>query len=212
MKQAIQSNAKILAVFALVCTLMVALVDLLTAETRARQAEQQLLNTLYQVINPSRFNNDIYMACQHVEDKELLGSTQPQTVYTARQDNLTVAVAITSVAPDGYNGNIELLVAINKDGSLSGVRVLEHQETPGLGDKIEPRKSDWIYRFENKKMTSDKDSRWAVKKDGGMFDQFTGATITPRAVVNAVKNTMLFFEKNQTEILDNTTSCRGENG
>ncbi|TKB43152.1 electron transport complex subunit RsxG [Thalassotalea mangrovi] len=212
MKQAMKSNAMILAIFALGCTLLVALVDMFTAETRARQAEQQLLNTLYQVINPSRFNNDIYMACQYVTDKDLLGSEQPQTVYTARQDNLPVAVAITSVAPDGYNGNIELLVAINKDGSLSGVRVLEHQETPGLGDKIETRKSDWVYRFENKQMTSDKDSRWAVKKDGGMFDQFTGATITPRAVVKAVKNTMMFFDKNQADILNHNQSCRGENG
>ena len=87
------------------------------------------------------------------------------------------------MAPDGYNGNIELLIAINVDGSVSGVRTLLHKETPGLGDKIELRKGPWIKTFSGKKVLDDNDNRWAVVKDGGMFDQFTGATITPRAVV-----------------------------
>ena len=108
---------------------------------------------------------------------------------------------------DGYNGNIELIVAINIDNSISGVRVLKHQETPGLGDKVELRKSDWIYSFNGKKLLSEQDSRWQVSKDGGMFDQFTGATITPRAVVKAVKNTLLFFTENKNTLLTLPNSC-----
>ncbi|KGJ88782.1 electron transport complex subunit RsxG [Thalassotalea sp. ND16A] len=210
MKVAIQNNAKVLALFAVACTALVSLVSLLTKDTIARQEQQQLLSTLHQVIAPERINNDLYQDCQFIKDEEYLGSNQSQTAYIARMDHVPVAVAITSVAPDGYNGNIQLLVAINVDGTLSGVRVLKHKETPGLGDKIETRKSEWVYNFNDKDIIDEKDLRWAVKKDGGMFDQFTGATITPRAVVNAVKNTMLYFNQHQKDIISNTTSCRGQ--
>ena len=102
------------------------------------------------------------------------------------------------------------IVAINVDGSVSGVRVLKHKETPGLGDKIELRKSNWIKTFTGKIMTSDTDSRWHVVKDGGMFDQFTGATITPRAIVKAVKEAVIYFNKNQQTLFAKTSTCRGE--
>ncbi|WNC70132.1 electron transport complex subunit RsxG [Thalassotalea nanhaiensis] len=208
MKIAIQQNAKVLAMFAIACTAMVGIVNYLTKDTIARQEEQQLLDTLHQVIAPDRLNNDLYHDCQFITDSDLLGSANSQTAYVARMDNIPVAVAITTVAPDGYNGNINLLVAINADGTLSGVRVLKHKETPGLGDKIEIRKADWIYSFDGKFIDGEKDLRWAVKKDGGMFDQFTGATITPRAVVNAVHNALLYFNAHKDEIVTNTTSCR----
>ncbi|OUS30834.1 electron transport complex subunit RsxG [Thalassotalea sp. 42_200_T64] len=210
MKVAIQNNAKVLALFAVACTAVVSLVNLLTKDSIARQEQQQLLATLHQVIAPERINNDLYQDCQFIKDVEFLGSNKSQTAYIARMDHMPVAVAITSVAPDGYNGNIQLLVAINVDGTLSGVRVLKHKETPGLGDKIETRKGEWVYNFDDKYIIDDKDSRWAVKKDGGMFDQFTGATITPRAVVKAVKNTMIYFNQHQKDIITNTTSCRGQ--
>ena len=130
-----------------------------------------------------------------------------QTAYIARKNGRAIAMAITSTAPDGYNGNIELIIAVNIDGSISGVRVLKHQETPGLGDKIERRKSAWITSFNDKTLLSEKDSRWAVAKDGGMFDQFTGATITPRAVVKAVKKAALYLTTNQEAILMLPNSC-----
>lgn len=209
MKVTIQNNAKILALFAIACTTLVASVNWLTKDKIAEQQQLQLLNTLHQVIAPQRLNNDLYHDCQLVSDVELLGSDEPQTAYIARLDHVPVAVAITTIAPNGYNGKINLIVAINTDGSLSGVRTLNHQETPGLGDKIETRKSDWIYSFDGKQLDENNSMRWAVKKDGGMFDQFTGATITPRAVVKAVKNTIEFFHLNKDSILSaNTTSCR----
>ncbi|WP_371373193.1 electron transport complex subunit RsxG [Thalassotalea aquiviva] len=211
MKQAIEKNTKVLALFAIACTTMVSLVSWLTKDTIIEQQELQLLNTLHQVIPPERLDNNLSQDCQFISDAELLGSKEPHIAYLARKDNLPVAVALTTTAPDGYNGRIEVLVAINVDGTVNGVRILNHQETPGLGDKIEIRKDDWVYSFEGKTIAGPEDSRWAVKKDGGVFDQFTGATITPRAVVKAVKNALVFFEKNKTSLLANTESCRGSN-
>ncbi len=109
-----------------------------------------------------------------------------------QKDEQPVAAIIEATAPDGYSGAIQLLVGADFNGTVLGVRVTEHHETPGLGDKIERRISDWITHFSGKKIDGATDSHFAVKKDGGDFDQFTGATITPRAVVNAVKRTGLY--------------------
>jgi len=109
------------------------------------------------------------------------------------------------IAPDGYSGNISLIVGVNADASVAGVRLLAHQETPGLGDKIDLKKSPWILSFNGKQFTGAIDSEWAVKKDGGQFDQFTGATITPRAVVSAVGRALQFFDLNRDELLAPTT-------
>ncbi|MDG1732644.1 MAG: electron transport complex subunit RsxG [Thalassotalea sp.] len=212
MKVAVQNNAKVLALFAIACTALVSVVNWLTKDTIIRQQQQQLLSTLYDVIPAERLNNDLYHDCQVIAGNDYLGGDDEQMAYIARMDNMPVAVAITSAAPDGYNGKIKLIVALNVDGSVSGVRVLKHQETPGLGDKIETRKNDWIYGFNGKTVEAENDLRWAVKKDGGMFDQFTGATITPRAVVKAVKNTALYFNKNKDSILSaQTSTCRDNN-
>ena len=99
------------------------------------------------------------------------------------------------LSKQGYSGDISLLLGINVDNSIAGVRVVSHKETPGLGDKLELKKSPWLLDFNNKKKLQDEN--WAVKKDGGQFDQFTGATITPRAVVNAVGDALDYFENNR---------------
>jgi len=210
----VQKNSKILAMFAIVCTAIVGLVNELTADKIKAQEQLQLLNTLHSIIEPSRYNNDITQDCVNLSSTLLGNSTNDkkiQTAYIARQDKQVVAIAITSTAPDGYNGNIELIIAINMDDSISGVRVLKHQETPGLGDKVELRKSNWIESFTGKKLLSEKDNRWAVTKDSGMFDQFTGATITPRAVVKAVKETLLYFKDNKHSLLTRPNICLNEN-
>lgn len=200
----IQKNSQILAIFAIVCTAIVGLVNELTKDEIKAQEQLQLLTTLHSIIEPSRYNNDITQDCVSLSSP-LLGNSATdkdiQTAYIARQDNQAVAIAMTSTAPDGYNGNIELIIAINMDNSVSGVRVLKHQETPGLGDKVELRKSNWINSFTGEKLLSENDNRWAVTKDNGIFDQFTGATITPRAVVKAVKKTLLYFKENKHSLL-----------
>lgn len=205
-----QKNSQILALFAIVCTAIVGIVNELTKDKIKAQEQQQLLTTLHSIIEPSRHDNDITQDCVSFSSPLLSGSKNKeimQTAYIARKNGVTVAVAMTNTAPDGYNGNIELIIAINMDNSISGVRILKHQETPGLGDKVEHRKSDWITSFNGKQLLSEKDSRWAVVKDGGMFDQFTGATITPRAVVKAVKKATLYFKDHKKSLLTLPNSC-----
>ena len=111
------------------------------------------------------------------------------------------------LAPDGYNGKIQLVVGLAGEGTVSGVRVLEHKETPGLGDKIELRISDWILGFNSLTLNSENITNWAVKKDGGQFDQFTGATITPRAVVKAVKRSVEYYQANKAAIFAAPNEC-----
>lgn len=197
-----------LALFAALTTGLTALVHGLTEPGIARQAVLQQQQLLDQVVPPELHDNDMLGECYLVVD-DLLGSAHPHRVYLARKNGRPVAAAIESTAPDGYSGAIQLLVGADFAGNVLGTRVTEHHETPGLGDKIELRISDWITRFSGKKVDSPLDKRWAVKKDGGRFDQFTGATITPRAVVNAVKRTAGYLKMMPGEI-DHLPRC-GDN-
>lgn len=206
MKEAIQSNAKILAIFAIACTAVVGMVNLLTKETINKQEQRHLIQTLSQIVDPATHDNDMTQRCIIIQD-EALGS-EPQKAYLAFLGEAPIAAAMTVTAPDGYSGNIHLLVAVNYQEQVTGVRTLKHQETPGLGDKIETRKSDWIFSFNGKTVASDDDSRWAVKKDGGSFDEFTGATITPRAVVNATKRAVMYFTSNKQTLFNTAHSCQ----
>jgi electron transport complex protein RnfG len=130
-----------------------------------------------------------------VHDPELLGA-ESTVVYRGRMGDEPVAAVLTPVVPDGYSGPIKLLVAVHRDGVVGGVRVISHKETPGLGDRIETEKSDWVLGFSGKSLSNPQAERWRVKRDGGVFDQFTGATITPRAIVTAVKKTLQFVQQN----------------
>jgi electron transport complex protein RnfG len=203
---AISKNSMILGLFAIVCTAAVAIVQLLTADRIELQAEQKLIRQLNQVIQTANHDNEMFRDCI-LAPKDNNSDLVIDVIYRARLNNTPTAAAIKTVAPDGYSGNIELLIAINTDGSVSGVRTLLHKETPGLGDKIERRKSDWIEKFSGKKLLDENDSRWAVIKDGGMFDQFTGATITPRAVVKTVRKTIEYFQNNQDRIFTTASNC-----
>jgi Na+-translocating ferredoxin:NAD+ oxidoreductase subunit G len=136
-----------------------------------------------------------------VHDSELLGTTAAVPVYRARRNGETIAIVIAPVAPDGYSGSIRLLVGIDREGRVLGVRVTAHKETPGLGDAIDKRKSPWILGFDGKSLQDPPAARWAVRKDGGDFDEFTGATITPRAVVGAVAGALVYFERHRDELL-----------
>ena len=156
---AVNKNSKILALFAISCTFCVGIVNLLTEDKIIEQQHKKLLTTLSSVIAPARFDNNLTLDCTLVTDP-LLGSNKEQTIYLARMNNVPVAAAVTTIAPNGYNGAITLLVAVNIDGSISGVRTLSHQETPGLGDKIELKKSIWINSFADKKLTMPPKSTW----------------------------------------------------
>ncbi|MDG6777842.1 electron transport complex subunit RsxG [Thiomicrorhabdus sp. zzn3] len=158
------------------------------------EAEQQTLQTLLDQVMPSEYYDNQPMkdtlTITQTPWLESLGATSPVTIYRARKNGNPAGLVLPAIAPNGYSGNIYLLVGVLSDGRIAGVRVLKHKETPGLGDKIEAEKSPWIMEFDGRNLRDNNDPRWAVKKDGGDFDQFTGATITPRAVVQAVKRTL----------------------
>jgi len=162
----------------------------LTRERIAAQQRDAVAMRLSQVLAPDRYDNDLLHDVIQVTDPETFGHPGPATVYRARRDGQPVAVVMEVTAPNGYNGPIRMLVGILADGSISGVRVVSHRETPGLGDPIEARRSDWITRFEGRSLRDPTPEGWAVRRDGGEFDQFTGATITPRAVVEAVQRAL----------------------
>lgn len=187
-------SAAFLFLFAVVGTAIVAFTFDSTEEKIADNYRMALLKSLDQLLPQDSYDNDIFHDTLDVTSPELLGSDSPLTVYRARKGGWPVAAVLSVIAPDGYNGSIRLLVAINVDGNLAGVRVIQHRETPGLGDGIDIERSDWIRDFEGKSLSGYTKKQWKVKRDGGEFDQFTGATITPRAVVKAVHKALLYFE------------------
>lgn len=190
MLQTMRKHGVTLALFAAGATGLTAAVNQLTKTTIAEQATLQQKALFDQVIPDDSYNNALQQSCYLVSDPAL--GKGPHHVWIAKKDAQPVAAIIETTAPDGYSGAIQLLVGADFSGKILGVRVTEHHETPGLGDKIDLRISDWITTFAGKQINGPADSHFAVKKDGGDFDQFTGATITPRAVVNAVKRTGLY--------------------
>jgi len=188
-----------LGVFAVIGMGLVALVHDGTKERIEANEQAVLLHTLESLVPADWFDNDILADTITVTDLTL-GTDEPVTIYRARKNGKPMAAVLSPIAPDGYNGTIKLLVAIRTDGSLAGVRIVSHRETPGLGDPIDTDKSDWIFGFDGRSLDNPPESRWKVKRDGGDFDQFTGATITPRAVVKAVYKTLTFFERNQARL------------
>ncbi|MET0014560.1 MAG: electron transport complex subunit RsxG [Sedimenticola sp.] len=185
----------LLAMFAVAGTGLVAFTQDQTKARIAANEREALLRSLTALVPADSIDNDIVTDTLFVNDTERLGGDHIQ-VYLGRKGGSPVAAVFASVVPDGYSGPIKLLVAVRTDGSLGGVRIVSHKETPGLGDKVEERRSDWVHSFRDKSLTNPDISRWKVKRDGGDFDQFTGATVTPRSIVKAVKNTLLYFRDN----------------
>lgn len=200
-------NGLLLALFALLCTGLVAVVNQQTFDEIKLQQQKELMGILHQLIPDDLHDNELTAQCTLLQNREALGTDDALPAYIATAAGKPVAIALEAIAPDGYNGNIKLIVGINTQGEVLGVRTLSHQETPGLGDKIELRKSDWVTKFVGKVLTSEDDKQWHVQKDGGDFDQFTGATITPRAYVKAVKRAVWYFTQHQAEIFSQPLNC-----
>lgn len=203
----IRKNAIGLGIFALVTAGIVAAAHSLTAERIAHNIRLAQAKALNEIVPAGSYNNDLLADSLSLQefDTVLLGPIKDSdNINFARMNGAITTVLIPAVAADGYTQEIRILVGIKTDGSLAGVRVTEHRETPGLGDKVDLKKSPWILGFAGKSLTNPMESQWTVKKDGGDFDQFTGATITPRAVVKAVKRAQLFFVKHQDTLLNQT--------
>ncbi|GLS91987.1 electron transport complex subunit G [Psychromonas marina] len=207
MRTAISRNAFLLAAFAIICTAAVATVNVLTKPVIAKQEQLALLKTINQLIPEEVYDNDIFASCFVINDDELLGKGQTQQVFVAKQANKPVAVMLETSTFRGYAGEIKLAIGIFADGKVAGVRVIRHTETPGLGDKIQTNKSEWIYGFNGKQYQKSQDARWEVKKNGGDIDAFTGATITPRAVTLAVKDALIYFQKNSDKLFNHIPNC-----
>jgi len=195
----LRSNTVGISIFAVITAGLIAVTQVSTQERISANERAQQAKALYEVVPAQMIDNDLFKDVITLAAPEL-GYNQA-IIHQAQHNDQVTAVIIPVIAPDGYSGDISLIVGINANSSLSGVRVLSHKETPGLGDKIDLKKSDWILSFNQKMMKGDNDPTWAVKKEGGQFDQFTGATITPRAVINAVGKAVLFFKQHKTQLL-----------
>lgn len=210
MKNNTLTNGLLLGIFAVLTTALVAVTYALTKHQVEASIQQVLLNTLAQVIPPSSHDNDLASACHKLVDEQHLGTDAPRPAFLGTVNDKPSSLAIEAIAPNGYNGAISLIVGMKIDGTITGVRVLEHQETPGLGDKVDRKKTHWVDQFLGMRLTGKDDPRWAVKKDGGQFDQFTGATITPRAVVGAVKQVQLYYQQQGWSAIAAAPSCDEE--
>lgn len=183
--------------FAVVFTSLLAYVFQVT-KTPIEKSEAEARMALFrQIVPESMHDNDLLKDTISIAPSELLGNQHTTIANRARINGEPTAVIIEAIAHDGYSGDIKLLIAIKYDGSISGVRVLAHKETPGLGDYIDIAKDDWIKIFNDQSLATTATSHWKVKKDGGQFDYMAGATITPRAMLKAVHKALQYFETNK---------------
>ena len=208
--QAARRNGFILALFSLVSTGLIAITYAITKDKIAQEIEAAMARRLNEIIKKDEYDNDVYHDCTTARDSELLGTQEALNVYRMRNQGDNYALFLTTIAPDGYAGKIKLVMGVYQDGTIAGVRVTEHQETPGLGDKIEIEKSNWINQFKGKNLENMSANDWKVKKDGGQFDAMTGATITPRAIVKAIYNTLKFHQANSTSLYASEQNCGGD--
>ncbi|MBF0423139.1 MAG: RnfABCDGE type electron transport complex subunit G [Magnetococcales bacterium] len=184
----------ILMVVGAVATAMLAGTDAVTSGPIAEAKRQELLRALRQVL-PAGFDNEPDRDFVIVNDKRLEKQGAPVTIYRGRKGTTNLGVAYSVVAPDGYSGDITIMMGVATGGTVTSIQILSHKETPGLGDKIVT--TPWADAFKGKTLNNIK---WGVKKDSGDFDQFAGATITPRAIVGAVKRGLDYFMENENKL------------
>lgn len=190
--------------FSLVFTTLLAFIYQITKAPIEKSEAAARMALFGQIVPPNMHDNDLLKDGVTIAPNGLLGNTQPSIANIARINHAPAAVVIEAIAHDGYAGDIKLLIAIKVDGTIAGVRVLAHKETPGLGDYIDILKGDWIKLFNGESLTKTSEPNWTVKKDGGQFDYMAGATITPRAVVKAVHKALQYVEANkQTLFVEN---------
>ncbi len=199
--ESISRNSLLLGFFAILSTAIIAGTYLGSQDRineNIRMAEER---ALLEIIPKSRHNNSMLEDAHGIDDSEMLGLRSEKKYYIARQNGEPVAVIFPATAREGYTGDIDMIIGINVDGTIAGARVLSHRETPGLGDAIDRKKSRWIDGYMGKSLVNPTIDLWKVKKDKGVFDQFTGATITPRAVTKTVLQTLQYFNQHQHDML-----------
>ncbi|MBV1914554.1 MAG: electron transport complex subunit RsxG [Pseudomonadales bacterium] len=193
----ISRNGLLLGLFAIVTTGLVVLTFTVSEDRILEQQRRVKEKALFQLIPEQAMDNVLLEDTLPISARTLLADGTTDLAYIARKDGEVVGVILPVVSTEGYSGKIGLIVGINADGSLAGVRILSHRETPGLGDKVDLNKSDWLLGFDGKSLQQPALENWKVKKDGGEFDQLTGATITPRAIVKAIKKALVYFAEHK---------------
>ncbi|MEK9995459.1 MAG: electron transport complex subunit RsxG [Halieaceae bacterium] len=190
-------SGSVLAVFAAITSVAIGWTYLATKDQIDMEVRRAEARQLLEIFPPETHDNDIVDdGFELVADTPLLGIREARQGYRVRQNNKVIGVILPATARDGYSGDIRALVGVRDDGTVAGVRVVAHRETPGLGDKVDLRKSDWILGFDNRSLSQPDLSGWNVEKDGGVFDQFTGATVTPRAVILATRRALEYARLN----------------
>jgi electron transport complex protein RnfG len=196
----IVQSGLILAAVAAICTTLVALTFNLTRGQIAANERAYLEQRLAPVLSGIKFDNDLDASAIVLPAPHVLPGTEDAVIYPLIASRMGVGALFVVTPEDGFAGPIKLLIGVDIDGRITGVRALEHRETPGLGDMIEETRSDWIHMFAGTSLESPKRTAWAIKRDDGAFDQLTGASVTSRAVVNAVDLTLRYFEVNREQI------------
>lgn len=192
----------ILAGFALLASVLLGITNCSTESTIQQRLDEDLVKSLEEVVPANLHDNDMLQDTVTIPSADFnIGATET-TVYIAKKSGSVTAVSYKFTAPDGYSGAINMIMGIDRDGKILGVRVLSHKETPGLGDKIEVSKSNWILNFVGRSLDNLTPAQWAVKKDGGEFDQFSGATITPRKSIQAINRGLQLFKANQAQLIN----------
>ena len=192
----------ILAGFALLASVLLGVTNCSTEDTIQRRLDEDLIKSLEEVVPAALHDNDMLQDTLTIPSADFNIGANETTVYLAKKSGKVTAVCFKFIAPDGYSGPINMIMGVDRDGNILGVRVLSHKETPGLGDKIEVAKSNWILSFVGRSLDNLTPALWAVKKDGGEFDQFAGATITPRKSVQAIHRGLQLFQAHQAQLIN----------
>jgi len=208
--QSIKQNAIGLSLFAIVTAGIIAVTQTLTADRIQGNIDAAKSKALYEILPQDTHDNVLLDDTIIITDSTLIADEGEGEAFVARKDGKAIAVILPAIAPNGYTGKIHSIVGVFVDGSVAGVRVLQHRETPGLGDKVELKKSPWVLGYNGKSLGDPGTQGWQVKKDGGEFDQFTGATITPRAVVKSVHAALQYFNDNRDTLLAEKTEAASD--
>lgn len=207
--QTIAKTGLTLAVIAAICTALVALTFQATKERIAANEKALLEQSLQPALAGTFYDSGVSESRLVLTAPHGLPGNDPAVIYRVFAEGEPVAALFAVTARDGFSGPIRILVGINVDGTVTGVRILQHRETPGLGDKIESARSDWVFQFDGRSMGDPVASGWAIEVDGGEFDQLTGASVTPRAIIKAIRDTLIYFEDHRDTIFLSESS--GEN-
>ena len=200
-KPAAWQSGLILASVAAICTALVAVTFSVTKDRIAANERAHLERSLQPVLEGLSFDNDLAGSLLLIRTPHELPGSDNALIYRARSAGEPVAAVFAVTAPDGFSGPIRLLIGVAADGVVSGVRAIAHQETPGIGDLIDTDRSDWVLDFAGTSLANPGEAQWSIRRDGGAFDQLTGASVTSRATINAVKETLLYFDANGDVIL-----------